>query len=65
MEKKLKNLFDFQKFEGNSDLQSVIDSVHSRYAVRELSMEEMEWVSAAGIPEIKNKKDDRNARLKS
>ncbi len=65
MEKKLKNLFDFQKFEGNSDLQSVIDSVHSRYAVRELSMEEMEWVSAAGIPEIKNKQDDRNARLKS
>ena len=65
MEKKLKNLFDFQKFEGNSDLQSVIDSVHSRYAVRELSMEEMEWVSAAGIPEIKNKKDDRNVRPQS
>ena len=65
MEKKLKNLFDFQKFEGNADLQSVIDSVHSRYTVRELNLEEMEWVSAAGIPEIRNKKDDRNARPQS
>ena len=32
MENRLKKLFDFQKFEGNSDLQSVIDSVHSRYS---------------------------------
>lgn len=60
MEQKLKNLFDFQKFEGNSGLQQVIDSVHSRYAVRELSLNEMEWVAAAGIPgavpEEKNRK---------
>ena len=60
MEKKLKALFDFQKFEGNADLQQVIDSVHARYAgrrsMRELNMEEMEWVSAAGQPhpEVKN-----------
>ena len=51
MERTLKSLFDFQKFEGNSDLQKVIDSTHSRYAVRELSLDEMEWVSAAGAPE--------------
>ena len=50
MENKLKALFDYQKFEGNAELQSVIDSVHSRYAVRELSMDEMEWVNAAGVP---------------
>ena len=50
MENKLKALFDYQKFEGNAALQSVIDSVHSRYAVRELSMDEMEWVNAAGVP---------------
>ncbi len=48
MERKLKALFDFQKFEGNSALQSVIDSVHSRYTVRELSLDDMEWVNAAG-----------------
>ncbi len=51
MEKTLKRLFDFQKFEGNEDLQSVIDSVHARYAVKELSLDEMEFVAAAGIPE--------------
>ena len=52
MEGKLKALFDYQKFEGNSALQSVIDSVHSRYAVKELSLDEMEWVNAAGVPEL-------------
>ncbi len=59
MERKLKTLFDFQKFEGNSALQSVIDSVHSRYAVRELNMDEMEWVNAAGSTVARpDKKDD-------
>ena len=42
MEGKLKTLFDYQKFESNSALQSVIDSVHARYAVKELSLDEME-----------------------
>ena len=50
MEKTLKALMDYQKFAGNSDLQAVIDAAHSRYAVRELSPDEMEWVSAAGVP---------------
>ena len=58
MEGKLKSLFDYQKFEGNPELQSVIDSVHARYAVKELSLDEMEWVAAAGIPE--SKKDDKD-----
>ena len=61
MERKLKALFDFQKFEGNSALQSVIDSVHSRYTVRELSLDDMEWVNAAGTgPPRPEKKDDPN-----
>ena len=51
MESKLRQLFDFQKFEGNSELQQVIDSVHARYAVRELSLDDMEFVAAAGVPE--------------
>ena len=61
MDNLLKNLFEYQKFEGNPALQSVIDSVHSRYAVRELSLDDMEWVAAAGKPdhnpEDKDKKD--------
>ena len=49
MEKALERLFDFQKFEGNAKLQQVIDSVHARYAVRMLDLDEMEIVSAAGV----------------
>ena len=55
MERKLRQLFDFQKFQGNRELQQVIDSVHSRYAVRELSMDDMATVAAAGIPEPQDK----------
>ncbi len=59
MDNALKRLFDYQKFEGNSDLKSVIDSVHTRYAVRELDLDEMEFVSAAGIPETDPKNKGR------
>ena len=48
MEKRLSKLFDYQKFAGNSKLQSVIDSVHRR--PRELSLDEADYVSAAGTP---------------
>ena len=61
MEKTLKSLFDFQKFEGNADLRQVIDSVHARHSVRELSLDEMEWVAAAGTPGLKNGKKDEDA----
>ena len=54
----LSALFDFQKFEGNADLQRVIDSVHARYAVRELNIDEMEWVNAAGTPDRAPEKKD-------
>ena len=57
MEKKLKQLFDFQKFAGNQDLKSVIDSVHSRYQTTELNMDEMELVSAAVIPQLPGRKN--------
>ena len=59
MEKKLKSMFDYQKFEGNTALQQVIDSVHSRWAVKELSLDEMEWVAAAGVSEKKPADEDR------
>ena len=58
MEKSLRQLFDFQKFAGNPDLQDVIDSVHSRYQTRELSMDEMDMVFAAGVPQMPKKKND-------
>jgi len=64
MERALKTLFDFQKFEGNADLQQVIDSVHARYAKKELSLDDMEWVSAAGTPDPE-KKGDQDAGLQS
>ena len=58
MEKKLKQLFDFQKFAGNPELQSVIDSVHSRYQTRELNMDEMDMVFAAGMPHLPDRKKE-------
>ena len=59
MEKKLRQLFDFQKFAAEPNLQSVIDDVHSRYATRELNMDEMEFVSAAGIPQLPTRKNNQ------
>ena len=59
MERKLKQIFDYQKFAGNRELQKVIDSVHAKYAVRELDLSDMELVSAAGIPELPDKNKDR------
>ena len=67
MEKTLKSLFEFQKFEGNPALQQVINSVHARYSVhtrpsaRELSLDELEWVAAAGMPGLKNEKKGEDA----
>ena len=51
MTKTLSQLFDYQKFAGNTALQEVIDSVHARYSVRKLDPDFLEQVSAAGAPE--------------
>ena len=51
----LNKLFDYQRFEGNRELQQVIDSVHSRYTVRELNPDELETVYAAGSPVLPKK----------
>lgn len=59
MEKKLSRLFDYQKFADNPELRQVIDSVHARYAVRELSAEDMEIVNAAGVPELPAKRKEQ------
>ena len=62
MENTLKALFDYQKFDENASLRKVIDSVHARYASRELSMDEMEWVSAAGTPYVHPGKEEQNGK---
>ena len=47
MSELLKKLFDYQRFEGNSDLQELIDQAESKGAVR-LSDDDLELVNAAG-----------------
>ena len=49
MEKKLEQMFDYQKFEDNASLGKLIESVHARYASRALDLEELSMVNAAGI----------------
>ena len=50
MEKKLSQLFDFQKYEMNAELQAVVDAVHARHSARKLSDDEAGYVAAAGMP---------------
>lgn len=62
MENKLFRLFDYQKFEGNEALRQIINSTHARCQARSLSMEDMEWVNAAGQQPVelpKNEEKDR------
>ena len=59
MEKKLRALFDYQKFEQNADLQNVIDRVHARYRnsnARMLDDDEADMVAAAGMPDTAMKR---------
>ena len=58
MEKKLSKLFDYQRFEGNKELQGVIDTVRAKYQTREVSLDELEMVSAAGTPMVPGKKKE-------
>ena len=63
MEKMLGKLFDFQRFEGNRALEQVIHGVHARYTVRELNLDELETVAAAGRPE-KAEQEKKAEKLK-
>lgn len=47
MERKLKTLFDYQKFEKNPRLEKLISETENRYA-KELSDDELTFVNAAG-----------------
>ncbi len=59
MENILSQLFDYQKYENNADLQAVIDAVHARYSARPLSDDEAELVTAAGRPEAAFRRKDQ------
>lgn len=64
---KLARLFDYQKYEPNSELAEVISDVESRYhgARKALSDDELEFVAAAGNPDACPRKDeDRLSRDK-
>ena len=56
MEKKVRQLFDFQKFQGDQELQSVIGSVHARYTAQLLDEDDLDFVAAAGAPEANHKR---------
>ena len=58
MDNKLKQLFGYQRFEGNRELQQVIDSVHAKYATRKLALDDLDMVNAAGVPELPDRRKD-------
>ncbi len=48
MEKKLTHIFDYQRFDGNKELASLIEETENRF--KALSEDELLMVSAAGFP---------------
>ena len=56
VEKKLKKLFDYQRFEQNEKLEKLIQETESRYT-KELSEEDLSLVTAAGDIIALNKSD--------
>ncbi len=57
MEKKLKALFDFQRFAGDPRLSRLIEETEER-SEKELSDDDLSLVSAAGEPEYPSPKKD-------
>ena len=63
MDKTLRTLFDFQRFAGNSRLAELIEESERR-GIRELTMEELGMVNAAGQnTEAVVKEDERIAEF--
>lgn len=59
MDKKLKALFDYQKFKANKKLERLIIETENRFP-KELSDNEISIVSAAGEPLAKMKNSEDN-----
>ena len=65
LENRLNQLFDYQRFENNKDLQSMINSVHARYAKRvKLEDSDVEFLNAAGTADMLQKKPDPKGKEK-
>ena len=63
-EKLLTNLFDFQRFERNPELQSMIAEVEQKYSVTEMSDDELDLLAAAGDPFSREpKKEDKDTNI--
>ena len=63
-EKLLTNLFDFQRFEQNPELQSMIAEVEQKYSVTEMSDDELDLLAAAGDPFSRElKKEDKDTNI--
>ncbi|RKM58795.1 hypothetical protein D6855_11580 [Butyrivibrio sp. CB08] len=60
MEKKLSRLFDYQKYEPNDKLASIIKDVESRYSddIQVLSDDELGMLNAAGVVDAFTKKQE-------
>lgn len=58
MEKKLSQLFDYQRFERNAELEEIIAGVHNKTRACALSLDEAELVAAAGSKYVGEKKPD-------
>lgn len=56
MENKLKSLFEYQMFEKNPHLQSLIDETLNRYEAEALSDDDLALVNAAGVANPPKKK---------
>ena len=59
----LKDLFEYQKFAGNSRLEAMIKATESRYGSK-LGIDDLELVSAAGTPEQIEKQKEMLKRKK-
>lgn len=58
MEKKLSSLFEYQRFEGNNKLASIIDDTMSRYSVQELEDDSLMNVAGGVSNDSTNKRRD-------
>lgn len=54
MERKIKRIFDFQRFSANKKLEELISQTQNRYAA--ISEENLGFINAAGAPESINVK---------
>ena len=62
MEKKLKKLFDYQRFERNERLEKLISETESRYA-KNLSDDDLSFVNAAGEPVTSGAINNENSTI--